>query len=530
MAARRSSKRSGTRAARKAAGRKASAPRQNAGQLATAAPAATVDTPASLDGSQSRSELVRPTGLVGKTEPRLWTPPLRPLTRETTYGFEVIDFARNVIGQSLLPWQEWLVPHALERNPDGSLRFRVILVLVARQSGKTFVLKVVSLWRLFVHMSKLVLGVAQDLGIARESWQGSIDTIRSTPDLASELELVRNTNGDEYFRLASGGRYRIGAATRSAGRGLSVDQLNLDELREQRTWAAWSALSKTTMAREDGQIWAFSNAGDDESVVLNHLREAALSGRDPSIFLAEWSAPDGCDLDDMDAIAQANPGLGYTVSEQAIMSALATDPPNVFRTEVLCQRVDSLDSAVDLGAWKACHDPAGSLDGVRDRVAVCLDVAPDGEHVTLAAAAELDDGRVRVEVVNAWLSTDAGRAELEGWLDRIKPAETAWFPSGPAAALAPIMRKLGAREIKGADVAAACMGLADLVRTRRIVQPGDPLLDAHLASASKLNQGDGWRFARRGQGHVDAAYAVAGAVQTALTLPAEKPAPWFGVV
>lgn len=530
MAGSRRSKRSATRGRKTTRPIKATVPARQAGQEAPAASAATVDTPKPLDGSESLVVSPPAGKLVGKTEPRLWTPPLRTLTRETTYGYEVIDLARNVLGEPLLPWQEWLALHALERNPDGSLRFRVILVLVARQNGKTHVLKVVSLWRMFVHMSRLVLGVAQDLGIARESWQGAIDMIRGTPDLANELELVRNTNGDEYFRLASGARYRIGAATRGAGRGLSVDQLNLDELREQRNWLAWSALSKTTMARADGQTWAFSNAGDDESVVLNHLREAALAGRDPSIFLAEWSAPDGCELDDLDAIAQANPGLGYTISEQAIMSALATDPPNVFRTEVLCQKVDALDSAVDLGAWKACHDPAGTLDGLRDRVAVCVDVAPDGEHVTLAAAAQLEDGRVRVEIATAWPSTEKSRAELEEWLARIAPKETAWFPSGPAAALAPILRKLGAREIKGGEVAEVCQSFADLVKARRVVQPGDPLLDAHLASASKLQQGDGWRFARRGQGHVDGAYAAAGAVHVAQNLPAEKAEPWFGVV
>jgi hypothetical protein len=142
-----------------------------------------------------------------------------------------------------------------------------------------------------------------------------------------------------------------------------------------------------------------SNAGDDESVVLNQLREAALSGRDESLFLAECSAPDVCELDDWRAIAQANPALGHTVSPQAIKSALDTDPPNVYRTEVLGQRVDQLDGAV--APWRACADPTGSLDGVRSRVVLCLNVTPELDHVTLAAAAVLDDGRVRTEIVAA---------------------------------------------------------------------------------------------------------------------------------
>jgi Terminase large subunit, ATPase domain len=457
---------------------------------------------------------------VGRKEPRLATPPQRRLTRKTSRGFEVVEFA-EMIGEPLLPWQEYLVKHALELNPDGTYRFRTVLVLVARQNGKSSVKRIVSLWRLYMEGAKLILGTAQDVAQAREQWQMCIDTIRANPDLDAEVEQERRVNGDEWFKLSSGGRYKIAASNRRAGRGLSIDELTIDELREQRSWDAWSALSKTTMARANAQTWCMSNAGDDESVVLNQLRDAALSGRDPSIGLFEWSAPDGCELDDWKAIAQANPGLGHTISPQAIKSALGTDPPNVYRTEVLCQRVDQLDGAVDLGAWRACADPSGTIPR-RDLVA-CFDVAPDGQHATLAAAAVMADGRARVEIVRAWKSTDAARDDLPGLLAELKPTAVAWYPAGPAAAVAPILRPLdGNVELKGLQVAEACQGLADLAQARQVIHPADPLLDAHISGAAKLPSGDGWRFTRRG-GHVDAAYAAAGAVHVALTVPAVTP-------
>ncbi|HEY0638704.1 MAG TPA: terminase [Pseudonocardiaceae bacterium] len=462
--------------------------------------------------------------LVGHPEPRLFTPALRPLNRSTSRGFEVIEFA-EMLGEPLIPWQRKLVVRALELHPDGTPRFRVVVVLVARQNGKTHVKRVVSLWRLFIDGARMVLGCAQDVSLAREVMNGCLETIQACPDLRAELDTVRRTNGDEWFRVSSGGRYKIAASNRSAGRGLSVDELNIDELREQRSWDAWSALSKTTSARPGGQIWCMSNAGDDESVVLNQLREAALSGADPSIGLFEWSAPEGCDLDDEDAWCAANPGLGFTVNEAAIRTALGTDPPAVFRTEVLCQRVDSMDSAVDATAWRAGADPAGDLSQLRSRVVLCVDVAPDGQHVTLVAAAQDDAGRVRVEPVAAWSSTDAARDELAGWVERVKPAALAWFPSGPAAALGPVLRGLEAVEITGQQAQEACMSFADLVRARRVLHPDDPLLNAHVAGSSKLRAGDGWRFTRRGRGHCDAAYAAAGAVQVALTLPAQKSMP-----
>lgn len=491
--------------------------------------------------------------LIGKTQPRLWTPPLRKLTRATSHGYAVADFA-DAIGEPLLPWQRWLAIHAMELNPDGTYRFRVVVVLVARQSGKSSVKRTVSLWRLYVDGARLILGVAQDLGLAREQQSYCLDTIYACPDLAEDLTHVRKVNGDEWFRVAGteitgedtegepsmtfagGGRYKIAASNRKAGRGLSIDELNIDELREWRTWDPWSALSKTTMARANAQIWCMSNAGDDQSVVLNQLRDAGLSGRDSSIGIFEWSGVDGCELDDWAQLRQANPGLGYTVSEAAIRTALVTDPPNVFRTEVLCQKVDQLDGAIDYEAWKACADATGLMDAHRDRAAACLDVAPDGQHATLAVAGRLADGRPRIELVGEWTSMASVRAELPGLLERIKPRAFGWYPGGPAAEMATILRPLALKynrhpgkrregefpedgEISGSKVSQVCMELSGLVRDRAVIHAGQELLDMHVRGASRMNTGDGWRFTRRSEGHCDAAYATAGAVNATLTMP-----------
>lgn len=460
--------------------------------------------------------------IVGRTEARLLTPPLRPLNRKTTRGYEIIDFA-EMIGTPLLPWQQWAVKHAMELLPDGSYRFRTVLILVARQNGKSQLKRTVSLWRMYMDGARRILGIAQDVALARDQWNLCQETIHDCPDLEAEWEKVRNVNGDEWFR-AAGCQYAIKAANRRAGRGGSNDEVNIDELREQRDWDAWAAVSKTTMARPMAQTWCMSNAGDDESVVLNQLREAALSGQDPSICLLEWSAPDDCELDDEAAWAQANPGLGYTVSAAAIRSSLATDPPGVFRTEVLCQKVDQLDGAVNLAAWKAGADPAGNMDALRDRLAACFDIAPDGMHATLAVAGVLEDGRVRTEIVKAWNSTDEARFELPDLLKRVKPLIVAWYPVGPGAAFAPVMRPYkNAVELSGGKVTEACQGFADFVLGRRVLHADEPLANAQIGAAQKLPSGDGWRFTRRGGvGHVDSTYAIAGAVYAARTMPPVK--------
>lgn len=461
--------------------------------------------------------------LLGSESPRLCTEPARKLTDHTSVGFEVIRFAEDVLGMQLLPWQKWWLIHALELDQNGDFRFRTILTLVGRQNGKTTLLKILALAFMYLGRARLVLGAAQSLEMSREAWNGSVDLAENDPFLKREIAAVRRANGEQELRLDNGSRYKIAAANRSAGRGLSVDLLILDELREHRDHLAWAALSKTTMARPNALTVCISNAGDDESTVLNALRDNALAGNEPSLAIFEWSAEDGCELDDHAAWAAANPGLGYTISEAAIRSAMSTDPANVFRTEVLCQRVDSLDSAIDLGAWRVSADPAGSLS--KEDVVLCLDVAPDSLHVTLAGAAVLRDGRVRVAIFGDWYSTEEARRELPSLIENIEPAAVAWFPSGPAAALAADLRSLEAVEIKGAEVNEACQEFADLILARRVTHPGDPLLDAHISGASKLRAGDGWRFSRRGQGHVDAVYATAGAVHAARTLPAKAVLP-----
>ena len=425
----------------------------------------------------------------------------------------------------MLPWQEEAAVRAMELKVDGSPRFRTVLILVGRQSGKTTLLSLWSLWRLLHDDSDLVLGAAQNLDIAREAWQRTVDIAQEK--MSDLVHKVRYANGEQCLYLTGGRRYRIAAATRGAGRGLSVDLLILDELREQRSHDAWAALSKTTMARPCGQIVAISNQGDDESVVLNNLRDAALQDRDPTIGLFEWSAPDGCPTDDPTYWGMSVPGLGHVVTEEALRSFWASDPPQVFRTEILCQRVSSMDMALDPVGWAHGSDPGGSVGPYRGRLDAGLDVAVDG-HTVLVVSAVVGDG-VRVEPVASWASTAEARADLPELLGRVNPRALVWFPGGPANSLAPYLQSLPyQRGLTGQDVNQACQGFADLVAAGKVQHNADALLDGQVATAARKAMGDGFRFTR-GQASCNALYAAAGAAHVALVKEARKRRPIFVV-
>ena len=436
---------------------------------------------------------------LGSTVPRLFTPPLvtgKPgpcgcgcaLTDDTTLGFEAVRFAEQIVHATARPWQRWLLIHGLELLPDVSFRYRKLVVLVARQNGKSILSVILSLFFLYVLESRTVLSAAQDLDTAREIWTDGVALVTEVdedehpvrPELRAFYSHTVQRNGSEALVLTSGERWKVKAANRKAGRGLRGDLIILDELREHQTWDAWSAITKTTNARPNAQVWCFSNAGDATSVVLRHLRlkahrklgdpdgvwaqegvgtaptahdveeaverNAELEGLTvddleidvDDLFLAEWSAAPGCSIWNRDGWAQSNPSLGYgDNTERTIASDAATDPEWEFRTEVLCQwPIGALDGIFDPGKWQETQNQPvdGELaeaDRIVGDVVAAFDVSRDGRRTYIAWAGRRPDGLAQGTMVAAqpgtdwvkpWLLKHAGKIESVSAQERGAPA------------------------------------------------------------------------------------------------------------
>lgn len=488
---------------------------------------------------------------LGSITPRLWTPPLRPLTPRTSYGFAVIHFAAVVLGRPLDPWQQWLVIHLGEMLDDGRPRFRQVLVIVARQNGKTYLCTVLALFWMFIERWPLVFGTSTDLEQAKDSWQDAVLMAEETEALAGRLAArhKRVGNGQQEFWTLDRSKYRIAAANAKGGRGKRIDRAIGDELREQHTWDAYLAAYNAMNARPRAQVVYITNMGDARSVVLNQLRRDALAAiAEPEqrpVALYEWSAAPGSHPTDVHAHAAANPQYGRRNDPEIIIAAgrrvakPGADPQALsgFLTEILCLAVDQLDPALDPARWADCLD-VGAIDlDARTRLAACVDVAPDQQHATLAVASLLDAGRVRAELVASWDGPDAMARcldELPAWIVRVRPKALGWFPGGPAATLDATLRdrrKRGGRTSwpprgvavseLSVDAPAVCMGFAALVGAVRIAQSGQAALDDQAAAAEKLWTGGRWVFGRTG-GHVNGLYAAAGAVHLAQTMPARR--------
>lgn len=356
----------------------------------------------------------------GCKEPRIFTPPLRELTPETSLGFLFCDFCDS-LNQPLLPWQRWLSIHALEIvgsfPDDWTFRFRYIIILVARQNGKTYWFKLLGLFFNYILQTKLVIGTAQNLDKANDTFEEAVDLIEATPMLEAEFVKALRGAGKREYILKNGERWKV-VATNRRGRGWSSDLILMDELREQTDWDGWSAVSKTMLARPSAILVGVSNAGDATSVVLRHLRmqahaqlgdpdgvasnRDALGGEDvdDSLAVFEWSAEPDCDLTDREQWAAANPSLGYGfLTERALASAMRTDPEDVFRTECLCQWVESLlPEPFPEGCWASGVDSASSI-APESEIYFGIDLSSGRKWTTISACGIRPDGRYHIEVV-----------------------------------------------------------------------------------------------------------------------------------
>jgi hypothetical protein len=471
--------------------------------------------------------------------------PRSPETEQHTLGYMVIDFAENILHVGLFPWQKWLLVHMLELGDDGNFRFRKVVVLVARQNGKSTLSKVLALWFIIVWGWPLVLGTAQDLETAEEIWEGAVSLVEEDRELRKMLRGVRRVNGQKSLVLKSGKRYKVKAANRRAGRGFSGNLIMLDELREHQSWEAWAAITKTTNAQgSEAMVLALSNAGDLTSVVLRYLRKMAHAAigdpdginkdlltegptvaelqdvaeedgeefdeedleeyeQDPdTLALFEWSAPPGCSKWDRQAWAQANPSLGWNPNhtQSILASDCEIDPEPIFRTEDLCQWSEgTLDGPFPPGSWeKSRNTPETGPDGrqvVRqeDRIVgpvkAGIHQSIDRKRVYVAFAGHRADGVAQVEVVAERLGSDWVRDWLmnEKRRDRIT-AVTGQTNGSP---VSPLMKDLDEDDTftipvvkwSGGDLTAGWAKVYDDVRDNKVRHNPQPILDVAAATA-----------------------------------------------
>jgi hypothetical protein len=423
----------------------------------------------------------------------------------------------------LMPWQQTLFDDALKVKDDGHWFHKTVACIVARQSGKTHALRMRILAGLYLWDERLIVATAQNREVARETFKLVADIIQAVPFLNAELDYVRWANGQEEIRLKNGARYKV-VAPNGGSRGLSADLVIIDELREHKDDEAYAALVYTTTARPNPQTWLTSNAGDASSVVLNRIRDNAYkdvaNGKVANTLWMEWSAPQNCAIDDHKAWQMANPALGHTISID-VLEGRMSDRPNVIRTEMLCQWVDTIENAFDMEKWAESYD-SDLVITPGNPTWLALDFNWERTQCYLVGAQKYPDNTIGVGLIQHWIANAPLDAmpiagEVAKWAKEYR-APVAMMRDG-AAHIAPILQQshIPVHIVNMAMFAQGCDETVGALSGGRLKHRGQQLLTDHVAASSRQPLGDqSWRIGRRdAQSSVQAAVALAMAVHWA---------------
>ena len=440
-------------------------------------------------------------------------------------GQEMIDFATE-LGINLMEWQRFVCIHGHKVREDGRWAHSELGLIMARQQGKSTLMMLRILTGMFVWGEGLQLASAHRLTTSLETFRQIVALIETHSKLEKEVKKIRWQHGAEEIELFGNRRFVVKAAN-NAARGLSKPEtIHLDELREYKDEDAWSSMRYSMMAAKNPQVWIYSSAGDQHSVILNKLRERALASattNDP-IGWFEWSAePDAPILlpsgeINWSAFAQANPSLGITIHPDNL-KAVIHDPPDIVRTEVLAQWVDTINSAIDAQKWGLCQTEPIPLDPEQPTW-LGLDLSPDRKFGALVATQKLSGERFNLVLLHTW-SNDYSLNDLAIANDiapyvRKYNTQTVAYSKRTAQAVASRLVPAGIpiTDMDGAIYAESCDRWLGAINSHRLQHGGQDELTQQTLSAAKLPFGDGsWVIGRRAS-RVAVCAAVASALAT----------------
>ena len=395
-------------------------------------------------------------------------------------------------------------------KPDGRFAAPLVCVVVARQQGKTTLMKIRALSGLFLWQDGLQIGTAHRLTTSLETFRDIVNIVEENEELAKQVKKIRWAHGSEEIELQSkfgGGRYMVKAGG-SAARGISKPEtVFVDETRELKDESTWASLRYTMMAAKNPQLWTLSNAGDQHSVVLNSLRERGMSASPTDdIAYYEWSS-NYEKIDDTPAFwkgaAMANPALGHTVHIDNIRAVL-NDPPDVVKTEVLCRWVATISAAIPAEEWNQCGEEGLELDPEKTTW-LGIDVSPNRRDAALVAAQQIDDERFFVKLLHTWhnpinLDDKAIANDIAPYTKQY-PVETVAYSKRTASAIGARLVPAGIpiSDIDGALYGQACDELLGAITSKRLRHdPKQTELSKQILSAARLPFGDGgWTIGRR---------------------------------
>jgi phage terminase large subunit-like protein len=395
----------------------------------------------------------------------------------------------EMLGVTLMPWQEQVIGTLTERYPDGTPVYTDATVTTSRQAGKTRTITVLALLQALS---------APDQKIAYTSTTGSAARAVLMDELVPSLRAsrfdglftVRATNGAERVLFTNGSSISLLSSAKHAGHGATLNMVLCDEL-----WNAedWLEQIRPTLITTGGVWYGFSTAGTptDSEYLLHRVergRADVQAGVTSGRFYAEWSI-DPADIGDVESYVRCNPAVGYTVKADDIRAAVAgMDKSEAARAYGNAWTTALHDPVISLETWHALEDNGSEIES---GLVLAIDVSPSRDHASIAAAGRRADGRWHVEVVDS----RRGVSWLPDRLAEIvrKQSPIAVYADAMSASLLPDLENIGVNveQVNTAAHAAAHAFFVEQVLDDQVRHPEDTELVQALTAATVRPLGDG---------------------------------------
>lgn len=471
-----------------------------------------------------------PADLLGSQEPTHRLAPEADFSR----GQDVIDMA-GLVGIDLDEWQRGLLLDGLG-VADGKWSAFEVVMEIARQNGKSYVLDLLALTALYTWQLRTIVYSAHETTTAMEAFGRIEELIRSTPALRAvtpDRGFTRG-NGKEKVKIATG-RILFKTRTSGGGRGLSGDLVICDEAQGLKDHHI-AAVFPTLRARPNPQVWYAGSAGGQEATVLGRLVRR-IEREEPRLCGWRFAGSEDDDPADPQVWAKTNPTLGSRISVEWMANEQRSLPPAKFAQELITigdyPREDGEDWVIPASRYEATIDELSAIHGPG---VLAIDAHPQQEWASIAVAGPAGlivvdgdeptrprpGGGVHVEVVDhqrgvRWL----GPRLLEVQRNNDVAPEVVVDPKGPLGRMVHEFEDLGikVRLLKAADVAAACGWLYDgmVNEPYAVWHRGAPVLTASVSSAQTRTLEGGFAWRRHGMADISPLYAVTFAGHAAAT-------------
>lgn len=385
----------------------------------------------------------------------------------------------------LREWQQGIIHGAFA---DG---VRTALISLPRANGKTALAAALAVAELFAGAASAeVLVVASDQRQANIALRMAKRMIQLNPELAERAQIY----ADKIYIPETDSTMIALPADPAALHGWDPSLLIVDELHVV-TEAVWEAVTSVSGKRPESLVLAISTPSTSTDSIMWKLVEHGRSGGDPSFFLREFAAPDGCAKDDREAWRIANPALGDFLAEDGLASVARTMREPAFRQLRLGQWVKGSEAWLPFGAWDALSQASGIV-APKSRVVLAFDGSASGDSTALVGCTVGADPHVFV--VEVWENPGdpqwrVPRSEVDQTVDaafqRWDVAELAADPWGWRSELESWAKRYGERRVIEFNtafakrMAPATDRFYQAVAEQSITHDGDPRLSAHIAHA-----------------------------------------------